>query len=96
MPRCLLMGIDSPQQDTPARSSALQQRRFLSIHEYLSANLLKTVRMFQAAREDRLTTRSMASVYPRVKSPALRQRRRQLLRTSVRTLRPGNAKIGIG
>ena len=40
------MGIDNQQQDTPARSSALQQKRFLSIHEYLSANLLKTVGMF--------------------------------------------------
>ena len=33
-----------PQQDSPARSSGIQQKRFLSIHEYLSANLLKTVR----------------------------------------------------
>lgn len=29
---------------TPVRSSGIQQKRFLSIHEYLSANLLKTVR----------------------------------------------------
>lgn len=34
--------IKSQQLDTPARSSAVQQKRFLSIHEYLSANLLKT------------------------------------------------------
>lgn len=34
---------DTQQQDIPPRSSALQQKRFLSIHEYLSANLLKTV-----------------------------------------------------
>ena len=37
----------------------------------------------------------MASVYPKAKSPALRQKRRQLLRTSVRTSRLGNARIGI-
>ena len=43
MPCCLLMGINDQQQDTPARRSALQQKRFLSIHEYLSANLLKSV-----------------------------------------------------
>ena len=34
--------MKNPQQDTPPRSSAIQQKRFLSIHEYLSANLLKT------------------------------------------------------
>lgn len=37
------MAIDNQQQDTSARRSALQQKRFLSIHEYLSANLLKSV-----------------------------------------------------
>ena len=30
-------------QDTPTRSSLIQQKRALSIHEYLSANLLKSV-----------------------------------------------------
>lgn len=36
---------DNKQQDTPTKTAALQQRRWLSIHEYLSANLLKTVRI---------------------------------------------------
>ena len=48
---CLLMGIDNEQQGTLARSSALQQKRFLSIHEYLSANLLKTVGTFSRLPE---------------------------------------------
>ena len=33
----------STNQDTPTRSSLIQQKRALSIHEYLSANLLKSV-----------------------------------------------------
>ena len=32
------------QQETPIRSSGVQQKRNLSIHEYLSANLLRSVR----------------------------------------------------
>ncbi len=51
MPCCLLMEIDNQQQDAPARSSALQQKRFLSIHEYLAANLLKTVGIFSRLPE---------------------------------------------
>jgi hypothetical protein len=42
--RSLLM---QQQQSTASQSSRLQQKRFLSIHEYLSANLLKTVRLHQ-------------------------------------------------
>lgn len=34
--------LNNQQQGTPTRSSAIEQKRFLSIHEYLSANLLKT------------------------------------------------------
>lgn len=34
--------MNKQQLDRPARSPAIQQKRFLSIHEYLSANLLKT------------------------------------------------------
>ncbi len=34
--------LNNQQLDTPTRSSTIHQKRFLSIHEYLSANLLKT------------------------------------------------------
>ncbi|KAL9630262.1 MAG: hypothetical protein Q9164_006506, partial [Protoblastenia rupestris] len=39
-PLAAALGVVKP--NTSARSSALQQKRFLSIHEYLSANLLKS------------------------------------------------------
>ena len=73
------------QYDAPLRSSyVLQQQRFLSIHEYLSASLLKTVGGFPGVLATRLTVRSMASVYRMARSPAQLKKPRPLRKRSVR------------
>lgn len=76
---------DNPQQDTPVRRSALQQKRWLSIHEYLSANLLKTVSgNYRPVRRERLTLGdSMALACQREKSLVLRRKQRLLQSTLV-------------
>lgn len=42
VPTAMRASTNNQKQDTPARSPAINPKRFLSIHEYLSANLLKT------------------------------------------------------
>ena len=63
-----------------ARISSLksEQKRFLSIHEYLSANLLKTVGQDIAPPpEAKLTMNSMELPYLKARSRALRLKRRR-------------------
>jgi len=71
------------QQDT-SRAPLLQQRRWLSIHEYLSANLLKTVRLLVGRGLGHwLTEHSTALEYPKALSPVRRLRLRLLPRRLV-------------
>lgn len=65
--------------------SSMQQRRNLSIHEYLSMNLLTSVRDLVHAPKDSAEAdcRSMALAYPKAKPQRMAKRQRQSLRGSV-------------
>jgi hypothetical protein len=68
--------------------SSMQQKRNLSIHEYLSANLLKSVCDADPMKSCTSDMCSMASVYPRVKLPGLERKLRRLRRVSVHATVP--------
>ena len=70
--------LTSGKQPQPSRISRAQQQRFLSVHEYLSANLLKSVRLNEPnIRITKLTIASMASESPRARLPALQPKLRK-------------------
>jgi hypothetical protein len=68
--------------------SSMQQQRNLSIHEYLSASLLKSVRLDISTRLGTSDMYSMASVCLREKLPGLEKKLRLSRRVSVRAIAP--------